>query len=178
MASDDALDLMLADDGGVTGGVQPDDAALNPVRLAAFCAVVERRGFTRAAEALSLTQSTVSGHIQLLEQALGSPLFDRRRHGGQLTEVGEAVYAFAVTMRREVVVLRARINDLTNGRAGVVVLGATPVLGTHVLPTMLARFHHLHPAGELRLRVLPPDAISGEVLRGRLDLGFVHERAA
>jgi DNA-binding transcriptional LysR family regulator len=160
---------------GRTAAVRPDDAVLNPVRLTVFCTVVDRGGFTRAAEALALTQSTVSGHIQALEQVLGSPLFDRRRRGAQLTEVGQAVYEFAVTTRREVDALRARISDLTGGRSGVVTLGATIMPGTHILPMLLARFHHLYPRGEVRMRLLSPEVIPGEVLRGRLDFGMVGE---
>jgi DNA-binding transcriptional LysR family regulator len=174
---DDDIAGVVPDDQIPTGGVQAEDVVLNPVRLATFCAVVERRGFTRAAEAVALTQSTVSGHIRVLEQAVGSPLFERRRHGAQLTEVGEAVYEFAVTLRREVVALRARISDLTGGRAGVVRLGAPISPGTQILPTLLARFHQVRPAGELRMQLLPPDMIPEEVLRGRLDFGITSEAA-
>src|SRR5438552_2820109 len=99
-----------APDTPMTGAVRPEEAILHPVRLAVFCAVVERHGFTRAAEALALTQSTVSNHVQALERVVGSPLFDRRRRGAQLTEVGQAVYEFAVTVRRELVALHARIS--------------------------------------------------------------------
>src|SRR5215208_2548711 len=161
-----------------SGGVRADEVALNPVRLAIFCAVVERRSFTRAAEALGLTQSTVSNHIQTLEQVLGSRLFDRRHRGAQLTEVGQVVYEFAVTMRREVVGLRARISNLTGGRAGMVTLGATIMPGTHILPTLLARFHHRYPAGDVQMRLLSPEVIPDEVLQGRLDFGIVGEAQA
>src|SRR5262249_27308100 len=116
--------------------------------------------------------SSVSGHVQMLEQALGSPLFDRRRRGAQLTEVGQAVYESAVTIRREVSALRARISDLSGGQAGEVTLAAPISAGTYILPTLLARFHHLHPGGEVRLRLLSP-----EVRDGRIDLGIVGETA-
>jgi DNA-binding transcriptional LysR family regulator len=154
---------------------QPADAALNPVRLAVFRTVVERQGFTRAAEALALTQSTVSDHIRVLEKLFGSPLFDRRRRGAQLTEVGQVVYDFAVTMRRELSAVRAQISDLTGGRAGVVTLGTAIVPGTHVLPRLLATFHHLRPATQLHMRLLPPEAICEEVLNGHLDFGIISE---
>jgi DNA-binding transcriptional LysR family regulator len=106
---------------------------------------------------------------------LGSRLFDRRRRGAQLTEVGQAAYEFAVTMQREVIALRARISDLTGGQAGVVTLGATIMPGTHILPTLLARFHHRYPAGEVLMRLLSPEVIPDEVLQGRLDFGIVGE---
>src|SRR5262245_53611085 len=109
-------------DSAAVEGAQPNDLLLNPVRLAIFRMVVERGSFTRAAEELSLAQSTVSGHIRLLEGAFGSPLFDRRQRGAQLTEVGHAAYDFAIAVQRELDAVRARVRDLAGGLAGAVTL--------------------------------------------------------
>ncbi|HZR98238.1 MAG TPA: LysR family transcriptional regulator [Chloroflexota bacterium] len=157
------------------GSAQPRDVALNPVRLAVFCAVVERQSFRRAADELCLAQPTVSGHIRVLEEAFGAPLFDRRRRGAHLTEAGRAVYDYAVGMRRELSALYAHLSDLAGGRAGAVTLGAAQVPGTYILPELLARFYHQHPAARVNLRLVPPDALAEEVLRGRLDFGIVSE---
>jgi DNA-binding transcriptional LysR family regulator len=154
---------------------QPRDLGLNPVRLAVFCTVVERQSFRHAADELCLAQPTVSGHVRVLEAAFGTPLFDRRRRGAHLTEAGSAVYDYAVGVRRELTALRAHLSDLTGGKAGVVTLGAAQVPGTYILPELLARFHHQHPAARVNLRLVPPDAIAEEVLRGRLDFGIVGE---
>jgi LysR family transcriptional regulator, low CO2-responsive transcriptional regulator len=156
-------------------GMQPRDAGLNPVRLAVFCAVVERQSFRRAADELCLAQPTVSGHIRVLEETLGAPLFDRRRRGAHLTEAGHAVYDYAVGVRRELAALRAHLSDLAGGQAGVVTLGAPQVPGTYILPELLASFHHQHPSARVNLRLVSPDAIAEEVLRGRLDFGIVGE---
>lgn len=58
-------------------------------------AVVEYQNFTRAAEALSMTQPAVSHHIKLLEEEVGAPLFVRGKNGLKLTEQGEIVVKFA-----------------------------------------------------------------------------------
>jgi LysR family transcriptional regulator, low CO2-responsive transcriptional regulator len=155
--------------------VQPRDGGLNPVRLAVFCTVVERQSFRRAADDLCLAQPTVSGHVRVLEEALGAPLFDRRRRGAHLTEAGRAVYDYAVGVRRELGALRAHLSDLAGGTAGVVTLGAAQVPGTYILPELLASFHRQHPTARVNLRLVPPDAIVEEVLRGRLDFGIVGE---
>ena len=165
-------------DGQVTGRVPPDDIALNPVRLAVFRRVVECRSFTRAADELALTQSTVSGHIRVLEDVFGSPLFDRQRRGAQLTEVGRAVYDFAISMQRELGALRDHISDLTGGHTGVVTLGTPIVPNTNVLPELLARFLRMRPGAQLRMRLLRPEAICEEVAHGQLDLGIVSELCA
>jgi DNA-binding transcriptional LysR family regulator len=156
-------------------GVHPDDVVANPVRLGIFCRVVERQSFGRAADDLLVTRPAVSMHVRALEEAFGARLFDRRRRGAHLTEAGRAVYEFAVTVRRDIVALRAQLNDLAGGRAGVVTLGATQTLGSYALPDLLASFHCSYPAMRLRLRIGTSDRITEEVLRGQLDLGIVTE---
>ncbi|MGG3452226.1 LysR family transcriptional regulator [Domibacillus aminovorans] len=56
--------------------------------LITFKAIVDMGGFTRAATYLGYAQSTVTAHIQALEQEMGAPLFDRIGKKVQLTEVG------------------------------------------------------------------------------------------
>jgi DNA-binding transcriptional LysR family regulator len=163
---------------GETTRGHPEDVVLNPARLAVFCCVVEHGNFTRAADELCLTQPTVSGHIQALEQAFGTTLFDRRRRGAQLTEAGRAVYDLAVTVRRELAAVRAHLSDLAAGEGGAVTLGAGLVPSTYILPGLLAHFHHQHPAAVVRLRVLAPNAVGDEVLQGHIDLGIVSEMSS
>src|SRR3989441_9128305 len=57
-------------------------------QLAAFCAVVERKSFSQAAERLGVTQPAVSLQIRPLEQRLGRQLLDRSRPRAQPTEAG------------------------------------------------------------------------------------------
>src|ERR687894_477210 len=101
---------MNGDDDAAAEGRGPAqvDWLVHPARLAVFRTVVERHSFSRAAEALSVTQPAVSAHIRALESAFGARLFDRRRRGAQLTEAGQAVHAFAVTVQRELTVLQAQ----------------------------------------------------------------------
>src|SRR5436309_1789836 len=59
-------------------------------QVEAFVAVVRRGGFTRAASTLHVSQPAVSRRLELLERALGAPLFERIRSGVVLTEAGRA----------------------------------------------------------------------------------------
>jgi DNA-binding transcriptional LysR family regulator len=155
--------------------VHPDDVALNPVRLVVFCTVVERQSFRRAADELCLAQPTISGHIRVLEEVFGTPLFDRSRRGAHLTEAGRAVYDFAVGLRRELAALRAHLSDLAGGVAGGVALAAAPMPATYILPELLARFYAAHPGARVTLRQLNPDAIAEAIARGQVDFGIVSE---
>src|SRR3989440_3809614 len=64
-------------------------------QLAAFCAVVERKSFSQAAERLGVTQPAVSLQIRSLEQRLGRQLLDRSRRRVEPTEAGRRLYASA-----------------------------------------------------------------------------------
>jgi LysR family transcriptional regulator, low CO2-responsive transcriptional regulator len=155
--------------------VDPRDVVVNPVRLAVFCAAVEHGGFTRAAEALSLTPPAVSMHVRALEQVWGTALFDRKHRDGRLTEAGHAVYDFAIGVLQANAAVRARVNDLLGGQAGTVTLGATPVQCAYILAPALARFREQHPAAELRLSLLQPQSVGDEVLKGHIDIGIGNE---
>ena len=67
-------------------------------QLAAFCAVVERRSFSQAAERLGVTQPAVSLQVRALEKRLGTRLLDRSGRRVEPTEAGLRVYRGAQRM--------------------------------------------------------------------------------
>src|ERR671917_2334726 len=67
-------------------------------QLAAFCAVVERKSFSQAAERLGVTQPAVSLQIRALEQRLGRQLLDRSGRRVEPTEAGRRLYRSAQRM--------------------------------------------------------------------------------
>lgn len=64
-------------------------------KMQTLLAVVEAQNFTRAAQALSMTQPAVSHHIKQLEEELGAPLFVRCKTGLRLTPQGEIAVKYA-----------------------------------------------------------------------------------
>ncbi|MBI4391214.1 MAG: LysR family transcriptional regulator, partial [candidate division NC10 bacterium] len=68
--------------------------------LEVFCRIVELRSFSRAAEAVSLTQPTVSGHIKNLEEEVGMRLFDRLGKEVRSTRAGDVLYRYATEILR------------------------------------------------------------------------------
>jgi DNA-binding transcriptional LysR family regulator len=157
---------------------QANDFVLNPVRLAIFCAVAEHQNFTHAAATLGLTQPAVSGHIRALEEALGTTLFDRRQRGARLTEAGSRVYDFAIGVRRALGELRLELHGLAGGSSGTVTIAATELPGSYVLPELVVAFYRSHTGARVLVRVLPPEGIGEEVLRGRVDFAIVTESAS
>jgi LysR family nitrogen assimilation transcriptional regulator len=95
-------------------------------QLRAFLTVVETGNITRAASLLNLVQPAVSRQIRLLEESIGTPLFDRERRGMILTEAGEVLVGYA---RRALLELdRARVEISGSGQriSGLVTLGLLP----------------------------------------------------
>ena len=83
---------------------------INLKQLESFVATVEHSGFTAAAAALYLTQSTVSAHVSALEQTLGVPLLVRDRHTVALTPAGQTLLTGAEDLLRQADALAAAVH--------------------------------------------------------------------
>src|ERR1700730_5355146 len=105
--------------------------------LRSFVAVAENRWFTRAANVLNSTQSTVSAQIQRLEDEAGRPLFLRSTRSVQLTSAGETLLGYARTILRLNEDARLCLSGVC--RAGRVRVGASEDLTDSWLPKVLRR---------------------------------------
>lgn len=117
-------------------------------QVEAFLAVAEHEHFGRAAEALRLSQPTVSADLRGLERALGTTLVARSRGGSRLTEAGRAVLPRA----RDLLDVAARLEEAAHGAPETIRLAVTPSLVNRLVPELLALLDR-EPAG-LRLEVL------------------------
>ena len=142
-------------------------------QLAHFLAVAEERHFTRAAQRVHLTQSSLSSSIRLLERELGSELFVRSTRHVELTEAGRALTPAA----RRAIAASEDAKDAVAGVRGLVrgqlTIGAIQLRGRLDIPGLLARYHRRHPAVKLRLR---HDSVTSLVRRtadGELELAIV-----
>ena len=130
-----------------------------------FLEAVERGSFRRAAEALFLTQPSVSTRIQRLEAELGVPLFHRTSRGVRLTDMGQIFFPFA---QRAMESLRQGTEVLESTRhtnAGILNMATARVIGTYVLPSILWEFQQRYPETNLHIKV----GQSSEVLQMVLD---------
>ena len=67
-------------------------------KLESFVSIVKHGSFTKAAEELYLTQPTITGHIQSLENRLGTVLLNRNGKTVSLTEAGQILYTHALNI--------------------------------------------------------------------------------
>ena len=142
-------------------------------KLEAFCKVVELKSFTQAADAVFLTQPTVSEHIRSLEQELGQKLLDRLGRVVEPTPVGRLFYGYAqkiLQTRQEAVQAVAQYSGNLVGR---IEIGCGTIPGTYLLPELIGGFRVEYSSIKTTLRIGSSLIISGKVLQGELDFGVV-----
>src|SRR6266571_4194403 len=115
-------------------------------RLRVFHAVAKYRSYARAArEALHISQSAVSRHVQALEEQLGVALFHRVGKQIELTEAGSMVLACVEQMHILTDDLHHALRELQGLQCGTLRLGASSTAGTYLLPSVLAAFARRYP---------------------------------
>jgi DNA-binding transcriptional LysR family regulator len=143
-------------------------------QLAAFCAVVERKSFSQAAERLGVTQPAVSLQIRSLEQRLGRQLLDRSGRRVEPTEAGLRLYASAQRLLAlEEQLLEDVAGDDEGELTGTLELGASTGPGGAVVPVLLCQFQALHPDLRVRLAVSDTQNVVAQVAERELELGVV-----
>jgi LysR family transcriptional regulator, transcriptional activator of the cysJI operon len=143
-------------------------------QLAAFCAVVERKSFSQAAERLGVTQPAVSLQIRSLEERLGTQLLDRSGRRVEPTEAGLRLYASAQKLLALEDQLLAEVaGDDAGEMSGTLELGASTGPGGTVVPLLLCEFGELHPNVRVRLSVFDTQTVVEQVAGRALELGVV-----
>ncbi len=143
-------------------------------QLAAFCAVVERRSFSHAAERLGVTQPAVSLQIRALEERLGQKLLDRSGRRVEPTEAGLRLYRNAQRVLAAEEQLLAELAEDGSGEVrGRLAIGASTGPGAHLVPLLLGEFGRDHPAVRILLKIADTQAVIDEVAERQLELGVV-----
>lgn len=143
-------------------------------QLAAFCAVVERKSFSQAAERLGVTQPAVSLQIRSLEQRLGRQLLDRSGRRVEPTEAGLRLYASAQRLLQlEEQLLEELASDDEGTITGTLELGASTGPGGSLVPVLVCEFQERHPDVHVRLSVSVTQTVVDQVADRELELGIV-----
>jgi DNA-binding transcriptional LysR family regulator len=143
-------------------------------QLAAFCAVVERRSFSQAAERLGVTQPAVSLQVRSLEKRLGTQLLDRSGRRVEPTEAGWRLYRGAQKLLALEEQLVADVAASTEGElSGDLVLGASTGPAAIVVPLLLGEFQRANPAVRVFLTVSDTHSVVERVAERELELGIV-----
>ena len=143
-------------------------------QLAAFCAVVERKSFSQAAERLGVTQPAVSLQIRALEKRLGAQLLDRSGRRVEPTEAGLRLYRGA----QRLLALEEQLIDEVAGEAGAEIagelrIGASTGPAAIVVPLLLCEFQRANPRVKIALSVHDTQSVVDLVAERELELGIV-----
>ncbi len=145
-------------------------------QLEAFAKVAETRSFSRAAEALRLTQSTISEHVRLLEGEVGTRLFDRLGRETVPTRAGELLYTYARRLLGLRTEAQQALEQFLGHIAGTLTVGASTIPGEYVLPPLVGAFREKFPQVSIALQIADTRGIVEAVLDGRVELGVVGAR--
>lgn len=118
-------------------------------QIEAFVQVSQHRSFSKAADALFLTQPSVTARIQSLERDLGEALFERNGRGVRMTEMGGAFLPFARRALKALQDGRDALDGMRNLDIGTLKLGSALTVSTYVLPKILKKYCSAFPGVEV-----------------------------
>jgi len=142
------------------------------VQVEGFLEVARRGSVSRAAEALFITQPTLTARLHALERELGTSLFLRTPHGMRLTDAGRAWIPFAERALRALVDGRDALQQVLSASAGHLMIAAAPAVSTYVLPELLEQFVAVHPRVEVSVRTGHSEDVVDLVLRDEVQIGL------
>jgi len=142
-------------------------------QLRIFIAVAKHMHFTRAAEALYITQPAVSAAIQSLEQEYGVKLFHRIGRHIEITEAGKLLEVESQKILAQVTLTERRLRELNNLERGELKLGSSLTIGNYWLPEKISKFQHYYPGIMVNCTLANTEEICQGTATGRFDLGLI-----
>jgi DNA-binding transcriptional LysR family regulator len=138
-----------------------------------FHAVAKHLSFTKAADALFMTQPAVTFQIRQLEEHFDTRLFDRAHGRISLTPAGQLALEYAERILALSSELDTRLKDMSGQVGGPLLIGASTTIAEFLLPQVLGEFKARYPAVVPRLLVANSEAVQGRIVERTLDLGFI-----
>ncbi|HHY05153.1 MAG TPA: LysR family transcriptional regulator [Thermoanaerobacterales bacterium] len=142
-------------------------------QLEAFIKVAEYNSFSRAAEALFLTQPTISSHVISLEKELNIKLFDRRGKDIELTPAGN------IFLKKAINVLKARETAIKELRyylgavEGEIKVYASTIPAVYILPSFIKEFNKIYPDVFFSIKQVDSGEVINAVLNDEVEVGVV-----
>ncbi|MEQ3410783.1 transcriptional regulator CynR [Klebsiella aerogenes] len=137
-----------------------------------FLAVAEHQGFTRAAEALHISQPALSQQIRMLEESLDAQLFDRSGRHIHLTDAGEVFLQYARQAFQLLDEGQRAIHDVEDLSRGSLRIAVTPTFTSYFVVPLVAEFHARYPHITLDIQEMSQEKMEGLLLENELDIGI------
>ncbi|MDQ6771469.1 MAG: LysR substrate-binding domain-containing protein [Candidatus Dormibacteraeota bacterium] len=142
------------------------------VHVEGFLEVARQGSVSRAAQALYVTQPTLTARLHALERELGARLFVRARTGMRLTDAGRSFQPFAERAVRALRDGRQSLQELDSGTAGQLQIAAAPAVSTYILPSVLEAFVAAHPRALVAVRTGHSEDVLEAVLKDEAQIGI------
>lgn len=141
-------------------------------RMETYLTVCKYMNFTRAAEALHLTQPAVSQHIKYLEARYGTPLFIRERKNLTLSPAGEILRTSLESLRNDENTMKKRMQESLAGKKALT-FGVTMTIGEYAMVPALAAFVKAHPDTDFHIRYGNTQTLLAALHEGSIDFAVV-----
>jgi DNA-binding transcriptional LysR family regulator len=144
--------------------------------LKIFVSVYKNKSFTKASEELHISQPTISEHVKNLENSLDCKLFDRLGRSIMPTKEGDVLYPKALQLLDDLDLIQEEITAAGTGIKGKLVIGASTIPGTYILPRVAYSFKKQFP--DIAFEILMEDSakINNMILQHELLCGIVGAR--
>jgi DNA-binding transcriptional LysR family regulator len=142
-------------------------------QLHIFCRVVECKSFSKAAEAVHLSQPTVSSHIKDLEDHFGCLLIDRLSKKAAPTQAGRLLYGYARRMLALRDEAQTALSQYQGKMQGHLVVGGSTIPGGYLLPRVIGKFKMEYPRIRPSLIIADTERIIAGIAEGSIEIGVV-----
>ena len=146
-------------------------------RYIALQKIIELGGFTKAADALGYTQSSISQMVASLENELGIKLLTRSRHGVKLTIEGAELYPFIERSIYQYRAMREKANEIKGLDTGVIRVGTVSSVTCHWMPQLINGFKEEYPNVQFLFHQGDYTLIPEWIASGQIDFGFINPLA-
>lgn len=142
-------------------------------QLEAFITVSKLKSFSKAANAIYLSQPTISSHISSLERELNIQLFDRTSKEVNLTPIGESFLQYAndiINMRNNAI---ADLSSFNNNISGVLNISASTTPCNSLLPSLVSKFSQIYPPVKFNIKEQGSSKIINDIIDLNCEIGLV-----
>lgn len=140
-------------------------------KVETFLSVVREKSFSKASRKLGISQPAVTQQIKLLEEYLNIQIVDRKKNGINLTKAGEELYQVFLRLEKHMLGIEKEILKLVNKEI-LFVLGASPVIGNHILPEFLNDIQ-ANISNSVMAKVSSTNELMEQLLNKKVDLALI-----
>ena len=141
--------------------------------LKVFASVFKNKSFSKASEELHLTQPTISAHVKSLEEELDCKLFDRLGRTIIPTKEAEILYSHTMEIIEKTDNLKEAIGRFKKKVTGELVVGASTIPGTYLMPSIMSAFKKKYPFISFQIIISDSKDVVEKVLKHELIMGIV-----